>query len=180
MIKRAYPPGQQGKSGGKHRKSYSEYGQQLMEKQRIKKIYGVLERQLKKYFNEASAKKGDTRENLLRRLETRLDNVVFRLGWAKSRSAARQLVNHGHILINNRRVNIPSYQVNSGEIISLDDNIRKSRLMENLPISLKKQESPSWLFLDKEKIEGKILSQPKSEDLGDLAPFGLIVEFYSR
>lgn len=139
-----------------------------------------MERQLKRYFREASLQKGDTREILLRKLEMRLDNVVFRLGWVKSRAAARQLVSHGHVFINNRRVTIPSGGVKAGDIISLKEAIKKSKLMENLAVVLKKFEPPSWLVLDKEKIEGKVIKQPGVEGLGDLAPIGLIVEFYSR
>lgn len=180
VVKRAYAPGNRGAGGGKRRRSLSEYGQQLKEKQRIKRIYGVSERQLKKYFEEASAQKGDTRENLMRRFEMRLDNVLFRLGWAKSRAAARQMAGHGHILINSKTVTIPSYQISPGEIISLKEKIKKSRLMENLAVTLKKHEAPGWLALDKEKIESKVIANPSPEDLGDLAPVSMIVEFYSR
>jgi len=180
MVKRAYTPGVHGRAGATRKRRFSEFGQQLIKKQAIKKTYGILERQLRRYFREASLQKGDTRENLMRKLEMRLDNVVFRLGWAKSRAAARQLVSHGHILINNRRVTIPSYEVRVNDIINLKERIRKSKLMENLTVVLKKYESPSWMVLDKEKIEGKILRQPGLNDLGDLTPIGLIVEFYSR
>jgi len=180
VVKRAYPPGRQGRSFGKRRRSRSEYGQQLFEKQRVKRMYGILERQLKKYFRESESQKGDTRENLMRRLEMRLDNVVFRLGWTKSRSAARQLVGHGHLLLNGRRVTIPSCQVKVGDTIVLLEKIKKSKLMEDLPLALKKFETPAWLNLDKEKIEGKVLHLPAAEDLGDLSPVGLIVESYSR
>jgi len=178
MIKRAYPPGVHRKVS--RRGGLSEFGRQLMQKQRIKKIYGILERQLKKYFDEAQVQKGDARENLMRRLEMRLDNVIFRLGLMKSRSAARQLVNHGQVLVNGRRVDIPSYQVKKGDIISLKEKIKKSKLTENLSANLKKYETPGWLVLEKEKIEGRVLNAPEGSDLGDLAPVGLIVEFYSR
>ncbi len=182
MVKKAYPPGLKGaqRRGAGSRRSFSEFGQQLKGKQRIKKIYGVLERQFKKYFKESLKGKGDTRENLMRRLEKRLDNVVFRLGWVKSRAAARQLVNHGHVLVNGRRLTIPSYRVEINDVISLKEQIRKSKLMENLAISLKKYEAPRWLALDKERVEAKVVSEPNLEDLGDLTSIGLIVEFYSR
>jgi small subunit ribosomal protein S4 len=180
IIRRTYPPGARGKAGAARKRSSSEYGQQLVKKQSIKKTYGIMERQLKRYFREASLQKGDTREILLRKLEMRLDNVVFRLGWVKSRAAARQLVNHGHVLINNRRVTIPSGGVKAGDVISLKDTIKKSKLLENLAVVLKKYEPPTWLALDKEKIDGKVIKQPGVEDLNDLAPIGLIVEFYSR
>ncbi len=178
MVKRAYPPGRHGKTA--RRGGLSEYGRQLMQKQRIKKTYGVLERQLKKYFKEAQAQKGDARENLMRQFEMRLDNVIFRLGWAKSRAAARQLVNHGHVLINNKRVSIPSYRVRKDEIISLTDRTKKSKLTENLLASLKKFQTPTWLLQEKDALEAKVLGVPSGEDLGDLAPVSLIVESYSR
>src|SRR3989344_1992414 len=178
VAKRPYAPGRTGKNA--RRGGLSEFGRQLMQKQKIKKIYGVLERQLKKYFIEAQAQKGDARENLLRKFEIRLDNVIFRLGWAKSRPAARQLVNHGDILINGQRVSIPSYQVKMGEVITLTDKINKSKLIENLLVSLKKYEAPTWLAPESGKIEAKVLAAPAGDELGDIMPIGLIVEFYSR
>jgi len=178
VSKRPYAPGNQGKNV--RRGGLSEYGRQLMQKQKVKKFYGVLERQLKKYFVEAQTKKGDTRENLIRRFETRLDNVVYRLGWAKSRPAARQLVNHGHVLINNKRVSIPSYQVKKSEILALTDRTNKSKLTENLLTSLSKHQLPTWLAQEPGKLEAKILGEPTGEDLGDMNPIGLIVEYYSR
>jgi len=178
MVRRAYAPGVHGKT--RRRGGLSEFGQQLKQKQRVKRFYGTLERQFKKYFLQAEAQKGDTRENLLRRLEMRLDNVVFRLGWGKSRATARQMVNHGHLLINGRRMTIPSYQVEVGDIISLKEKIKKSKLMENLAATLKKHEEPKWLLSDKEKIEAKVVSAPGADELGDLTRVGLIVEFYSR
>lgn len=179
MVRKAYPPGVRGKSMGQRRK-VSEFGRQLMQKQRIKKIYGVLERQFKKYFREAQAQKGDARENLMKKLEMRLDNVVFRLGLAGSRQGARQMVNHGHILVNGKKVTISSYGVKPGEIISLRERTKKSKLVEGIAASIKKQEVPGWMSLDKEKLEAKIVGVPSGDDLGDLAPIGLIVEFYSR
>lgn len=178
VAKRPYPPGMTGKNT--RRGGLSEYGRQLMQKQKIKKIYGVLERQLKKYFKEARAKKGDARENLMRTFEMRLDNVVFRLGWTKSRAAARQLVNHGHVTIGGKRVSIPSYQVKKGQIIGLTERTIKSKLTENLLASLSKYEAPTWLVRQSDGFEAKVLGSPTSEDLGDITPIGLIVEFYSR
>ncbi len=178
MIKRPYPPGVHGRD--KKQSGLSEYGRQLREKQRLKRIYGILERQMKKYFLKAQAAKGDTRENLLRELETRLDNVVFRLGWATSRAAARQLINHGLVLVNGRRVNIPSFQVKKGQIITLKDRVKNSKLVEGLINKLKKYELPAWLKQDVEKLEAQVLSLPQANDLGELTPIGLIVEFYSR
>jgi len=178
VTKRPYAPGRQRKNA--RRGGLSEFGRQLMQKQKIKKVYGVLERQLKKYFIEARAQKGDARENLLRKFEIRLDNVVFRLGWAKSRPAARQLVNHGHVLINGKRVSIPSYQVKKGEVISLTDKTNKSKLTEDLLVSLKKYAAPTWLAPETEKLQAKVLGDPAGDELGDISPISLIVEFYSR
>ncbi len=184
IVKRAYAPGVHGRASvgkfGPRRRSSSEFGRQLIQKQSIKKSYGVFERQLKRYFNEAHQEKGDTRENLMRKLETRLDNVIFRLGWVKSRAAARQMVSHGHILVNRRRVNIPSYGVSVGDEVNLNEKIKKTKATEDLLIALKKYEAPAWLYDDKEKFEGKVINLPGLNDLGDLAPIGLIVEFYSR
>ena len=176
MVKRPYAPGLHGKKGSR----LSEYGLQLAQKQKIKKTYGVLEKQFKKYFSKAVKQGGDTRQNLLTRLETRLDNVIFRAGLASSRAAARQLVGHKHILISGKTVNIPSYWVKVGQTITLKDNIKKSKLFENLTTNLKNYQSPGWLALDKEKMEVKIISQPTVDDLGNLSKIGLIVEFYSR
>ncbi len=178
MTKRPYPPGNQGKNT--RRGGSSEFGRQLTQKQKIKRVYGVFERQLKKYFIEARAEKGDARENLMRRFETRLDNVIFRLGWAKSRAAARQLVNHGHVKVRGKRVSIPSYQVKKGEILTLTDRTNRSKLTENLLAALAKHETPTWLLREKDKFEAKILGAPMSEDLGDISAIGLIVEYYSR
>ncbi len=178
MVKRPNPPGIHG--GAKRRGGASEYGRQLAEKQRIKRMYGIRERQFKNYVKAGVASKGDTRENLMQKLEARLDNVVFRLGWAKSRALARQLVNHGHILINGKRVSIPSYLVKKDEIISLGPRIKKSNLMKDLAELLKKYQAPSWLSLDKEKMEAKVQSIPAADELGDLNKIGMVVEFYSR
>jgi len=176
MVKRPYNPGVHKTTG---RRSVSEYGRQLAEKQNFKRIYRIRERQFKKYVEKSVKGKGDARENLIHILERRLDNVVFKLGFIKSRAAARQLVSHGNVLVNNRRIDVPSYQVKTGEVITLKEKIRKSRLMENLPIILKKYTPPTWLALDKEKIEGKVLSDPVIEDI-NLSEIGRIIEFYSR
>jgi len=178
MVKRPNPPGIHGKT--KRRRGGSEFGKQLAEKQKIKRIYGISERQFKKYVKEAMAAQGDTREILLRKLEMRLDNVVFRLGLARSRTMARQLVNHGHMLVNGKRVSIPSFQVKKDQVIAVNTKIKESNLMKDLPTILKKYETPAWLSLEKEKIEGKILGIPATDDLGDLNSAGLVVEFYSR
>ncbi len=178
MVKRPSPPGIHG--AAKRRGASSEYSRQLSEKQKIKKTYGIRERQFKNYIKAAVAAKGDTRENLMQALEVRLDNIVFRLGWAKSRALARQLVNHGHILVNGKRVSIPSYRARKDEIVALGQKIRKSNLMKDLAELLKKYQAPSWLSLDKEKMEAKVQIIPSADELGDLNKVGMVVEFYSR
>lgn len=178
IVKRPFPPGLHGK---RRRGEGSEFGKQLNEKQKIKNIYGVLEKQFKNYVLAAMREKGDNRENLTRKLEMRLDNVIFRLGFARSRQAARQITSHNHILVNGRRVNIPSYAVKIGDIISLREKSRTSPMLKDLKIILKKYSAPSWLSLDKEKLEGKVSALPAIEDFGkDLTGIGMIIEFYSR
>jgi len=179
VAKRAYPPGAQGNKKTR-RGGNSEFGRQLAQKQKVKKIYGIFEKQLKNYFDEAQAQKGDTRENLVTKLESRLDNVIFRLGWMKSRSSARQLVNHGHVLVNNRPVDVPSFRVKKGDVITLRERTIKSKLTENLLESLKKYEAPVWLVQESDSLSAKVLGLPEGEDLGDVSALGLIVEFYSR
>lgn len=177
LTRRAVSSGKKGKG---RRGGMSEFGRQLSEKQRVKMAYGVLERQFKNYFEKAQGEKGDTRQNLIELLENRLDNVVFRLGWAKSRAAARQLVNHGHILVNGKKLDIPSYQVKVNDRISPKEKIKKSKLIEEIIPSLKKRELPGWLGMDPETMEAKVSGRPSIDDLGDLSSVGLIVEFYSR
>lgn len=179
MVKRPDPPGIHKKSRSR-RGSGSEYGRQLAEKQKIKVMYGIRERQFKKYVKKAMEAKGDTREILMRTLEMRLDNVVYRLGLAKSRTMARQLVNHGHVLVNGKKISIPSYEIKKGQTVALKEKIKKSSLMADISTILKKYETPAWIALDKDKIEGKILNIPTTADLGDLALIGQVVEFYSR
>lgn len=175
MLERkgAIPPGQHGLG---RRRRLSEYGIQLREKQKAKRIYGILERQFGKYFDKASRVKGSTGLTLLQLLEKRLDNTVFRLGFAGSRNEARQLVSHGHVLVNNKKVTIPSYQVKAGETIALSpkiiDNIQvKKHLEEDLAL-------PAWL--DKKAIVGKVLNEPERDDMEQAIDEQLIVEYYSR
>jgi len=177
MIRRPYPPGAHGKG---RRGRLSEYGQQLAEKQKVRYIYGVSEEQFKKYFKEIANQKGNKEELLAQQLETRLDNVVFRLGWVKSRNLARQIVSHGHILINGRKLNIPSYQVKKNDLIKLKEGSRKLALFEDLKVFLKKHQAPGWLILDKEKLEGKVKALPKMEDLDKIGEISMIIEYYSR
>ncbi|MFA6097148.1 MAG: 30S ribosomal protein S4 [Candidatus Paceibacterota bacterium] len=176
MIKRAYAPGQHGQS--KKRMSSSEYGTQLREKQRVKRSYGILERQFRKYFELASRTKGNTVSFLSTMLEQRLDNVVYRLGFGTSRSQARQLVNHNHFKVNGKKVNIPSYQVKEGDVISIKSE--KSKYFQDLRNSIRNYQAPSWLALDYKKMEGKVLSLPTEKETFGEFDFNQVVEFYSK
>jgi len=173
--KGAVPPGQHGQKA--LRKKLSDFGLQLREKQKVKRIYGVLERQFKRYFEEASKEKGNTGVALLQILESRLDNVVYQLGFAVSRAASRQLVTHGHVRVDDRKVDIPSYNVKIGDIITLSDKAQKlPNVSESL--SLRGDLSPSWL--ERKGLVGKVVRLPAAEDLEAIAQEQLIVEYYSR
>ncbi|NQV00958.1 MAG: 30S ribosomal protein S4 [Parcubacteria group bacterium] len=177
MIRRPYAPGVHGKS---FRRRMSEYGQQLAEKQKVRYVYGISEHQFKRYFKEIVGQKGDKEYLFVKKLENRLDNVVFRFGWAQSRRLARQIVNHGHILVNKRKVDIPSYQVKKGDIIKIKEKSKKLALFQNIEAFLKKYEVPEWLSLDKQKIEGEIKDQPKIDNLSEVGEISMIIEYYSR
>lgn len=177
MIKRPYAPGQ------RHEDSHSrlsEYGFQLKEKQKLKKIYGVLERQFRKYFDIASRKKGVTGEILLRNLELRLDNIVYRLGFAPSRASARQLVRHGFIDVNGKKVNIPSFASKKGSVITFRGTKAKKKNVEMVLKSLDKKTIPSWLSLDMKQAEGKILELPSKDQIDTSADVKAVVELYSK
>ncbi|KKR78025.1 MAG: 30S ribosomal protein S4 [Candidatus Curtissbacteria bacterium GW2011_GWA1_40_9] len=175
IRKNAGPPGQHGQKG---RRKLSEYGIQLREKQKVKRIYGVLERQFEKYFNLASRQKATTGDALLNILETRLDNVVYRLNLAKTRFQARQLVSHGHIRVNGKKVTIPSYNVKIGDIITLSEKTSNLDFIKKLQEETKGANLPLWL--EKKATVGKIKSMPKREDIDSEINERLIVEFYSR
>jgi len=176
VIKRAYAPGQHGQS----RKKISEYGIQLREKQKARRIYGVLENQFRNYFEKAERKKGITGENLLRMLELRLDNVIYRLGFANSRVEGRQLVRHGHFTVNGKKVNIPSFSVRVGDVIAIAEKSRKSpKLKENAELAAHKT-VPEWLELDKDSLVGKVVALPSRESIDVPIEEHLIVELYSR
>ncbi|MBN1819431.1 MAG: 30S ribosomal protein S4 [Prolixibacteraceae bacterium] len=172
-----YPPGMHGLSSKRRKKS--EYGLQLKEKQKAKYTYGLLERQFRGLFKKAQASKGITGEVLLQLLESRLDNVVFRLGIAKSRAAARQFVTHKHIVINGEVVNIPSYQVKPGDIVAVRE---KSKSLEEITESLNSHRSAQyeWLEWDKERLAGKFLNVPEREEIPENIKEQLIVELYSK
>ena len=166
-----------GVHGQKRRRKPSDYAIQLREKQRIKRIYGVLEKQFKKYFFEASKKKADAGVKLLKLLEKRLDNVVYRLRFAPTRAAARQLVVHGHVMVDAKKVNIPSYKVRKGEVVNLKDKSLKIPIIKKM-LSEKDFVLPSWL--KRKGPAGKVIDEPKREDIrADINEY-LIVEYYSR
>jgi len=177
MVKRNFPPGVHGSNGYPR---LTDYGKQLMEKQKAKKIYHLLETQFKNYFQKASKSKGNTEGVLLAFLEMRLDNVVFRLGFAPSRDLARQLISHKHFLVNNKGLNIPSYNVKIGDIISLKEKSKKLKIFANLKEKLAKLEPITWLSLNPDKLEAKVVDKPKLEEIkGEFDP-KLVVEFYSK
>ena len=175
--KKNYPPGQHGQS--KKRKKSSEYGIQLMEKQKAKYTYGVLERQFAKMFERAQRAKGVTGEVLLQLLESRLDNVVYRMGISPTRAGARQLVNHGHIVINGHVVNIPSYSVKPGEIVGVREKSKSLEIISN-SLSVNKRSKYSWLEWDSEAVAGKFLNVPERGDIPENIKEQLIVELYSK
>ncbi|MFH1656335.1 MAG: 30S ribosomal protein S4 [Candidatus Nealsonbacteria bacterium] len=179
MVKNPYPSTQ-----GKRRKgTTSEYGKELKEKQKLKNWYNLRETQFKKYVKEVLDKRGkveDAGDLLIKKLERRLDSVVFRLGFTMSRSNARQIVNHGHFLVNEKKVDIPSYQVKKGDIVSLRLSSREKTLFKNLSSVLKKYNPPSWLILDVEKLEGKVIGEPSLEEASPPSEISAIFEFYSR
>ena len=174
IERRNYAPGQHGQS----RKKMSDYGTQLREKQKTKRFYGMQETQFRNLFDKASRKKGITGENLLILLESRLDNVVFRLGFASSRKEARQLVTHNHFTVNGKKVNIPSYEVKAGDVIKVKEkstNSPKFKEVKEMSITV-----PSWLTVDVEKLEGKVVSHPTRSEIDTPVAEHLIVELYSK
>lgn len=174
IDRRGYAPGQHGQG----RSKISDYGLQLREKQKAKRFYGLQETQFRNLFDRAARKQGITGENLLILLETRLDNVVFRLGFASSRKEARQLVNHGHFQVNGKKVNIPSYTVKPGDVIKVKEkstNSPKFKEVKEMSITV-----PSWVAVDVEKLEGKILSVPTRAEIDTPVAEHLIVELYSK
>lgn len=175
INKRNFAPGQHGTS----RKKLSTYGQQIREKQKAKRFYGLLESQFRKYYDMADKAPGITGENLLKILESRLDNVVYRLGFAASRKEARQLVRHGHFLINGSKVDIPSYLVSIGETISIKEKSRSSAKFKSIIEDIKGN-SPEWVTVNAEKFEGKIVGEPSREDIDLPIAENLIVELYSK
>ena len=177
IEKRNFAPGQHGKT---RKQKLAGYGLQLREKQKVKRIYGLLEKQFRLTFQRASNEKGVVGENLLSMLERRLDNVVFRLGLANSRAQARQLVSHGHVRIADKKVNIPSYQVQVGQVITLAPRLTKNVFVAEAQEDVKSRGIPKWLELDAAAMKGKILSLPKRDDVNFPIQEQLIVELYSK
>ncbi|MBO4880406.1 MAG: 30S ribosomal protein S4 [Firmicutes bacterium] len=174
MEKRSYAPGQHGQG----RKKSSDYGLQLREKQKAKRFYGLQETQFRNLFEKAAAKKGITGENLLIMLETRLDNVVFRMGLASSRKEARQLVTHGHFTVNGKKADIPSMQLKAGDVVAVKEKSTSSpkfKEIKEMTIS-----TPAWVTIDTQKLEGKVLSMPTREQIDTPVAEHLIVELYSK
>ena len=172
-------PGQHGATARKGK--LSDYATQLREKQKVKRIYGLLERQFRNYYKKASTKKGNTGENLLQLLETRLDNVVYRMGFAITRPSARQLVSHRGVLVNGKSVNLPSYQIKAGDSIELSEKAQKQlRVQESLTVSQQMDLSPSWVEVNSQKFSGVFKAVPDRADLPADINEALIVELYSK
>ncbi|MBN1541201.1 30S ribosomal protein S4 [candidate division KSB1 bacterium] len=175
--KKGYAPGQHGRS---RRMKMSEYAIQLREKQKVKRMYGLLEKQFRLYFERADRTKGITGENLLQILETRLDNTVYRLGLAPSRNAARQLVRHRHFMVNGRLVDIPSFQVKASDIIRVREKSRQNALIHNSMKRIRDGKLVPWLELDKAQMQGTVLEIPNRQDIPVNVNENLIVELYSK
>ena len=178
IDRRGYAPGAHGQSQGRRRTS--EYGMQMREKQKARRMYGVLEGQFRAYYKEAARRKGITGENLLQMLETRLDNVVYRLGYANSRPEARQLVKHGHFMVNGRRVDIPSYALRIGDTVSINEKHMSSPKFKELLESVESKTVVGWLERDVEKHTGKAIRIPSRDEIDAPVTEQLIIEFYSR
>ncbi len=179
VERRTYPPGVHGRQGQFRRKE-SDYGTQLREKQKVRRLYGVFERQFRRYFQEAQRQKGLTGVNLLVLLESRLDNVIYRLGLAASRPQARQLVSHGHFDLNGRKTNIPSCLVSEGDIITVRESSKKTSYFKEVAKSLDEGRVPGWLSLNATELSGRVVSIPMREHIDVTLNEQLIVEYYSR
>ena len=176
IDRRAYAPGQHGQG----RKKQSEYGLQLREKQKARRIYGILETQFRNYFEKAEHQKGVTGENLLRLLERRLDNVVYRLGFAGSRVEARQLVRHGHFIVNGKKVNIPSFLTKIGDVVEVAEKSRDNNRVKELAEQAARKTPPTWLESNADQFAGKVVAFPSREEIDVPIEEHLIVELYSR
>lgn len=179
--RRSYPPGQHGKDAQFRRGRGSDYSLQLREKQKARRVYGILERQFRRYFGEALRRPGLTGSNLLAILESRLDNVIYRLGWADSRNHARLLVQHGHFAVNGRRTNIPSYLVRPGDVITVRAGSEKRQYFQELRVYMQdRPPAPEWLDINEAALTGTKLREPERRDIDLPLNEQLIVEYYSR
>jgi small subunit ribosomal protein S4 len=177
FTRRGYPPGQHGRAG---RRKLTQYATQLREKQKVKAIYGILEAQFRRFFQEAVRMPGASGENLLILLERRLDNVVYQLGFASSRSQARQFIRHGHILVDGKKIDIPSYLVKTNQVISVAEKMRKNAIVKRALEERDPEKITGWLKLDKDNMRGTVLRLPKRSDITVPLQENLIVELYSK
>ena len=177
-TRKNYPPGQHGQ---RRTRRQSEYGLQLREKQRVRRYYGILEAQFRRHYDEAVRRGGVTGDNLLQLLESRLDNVAYRMGFADSRAAARQLVRHGHFTVNGRKTDIPSFIVRPGDVLSVKAEKRSKPYFQDFNVQLESKRPPDWVSVNVNDLSGKVLSLPTRDQM-ELPPFNeaLIVEYYSR
>ena len=178
FARRPFPPGQHGARAG--RKKKSDYGIMLAEKQKLRFMYGVLEGQFRKYYEEASRRRGVTGDILLQLLELRLDNIIYRLNFATTRAAARQMVSHGHVTVNGKKVNIASYSCKPGDVIAVAAKARSQALVNRFMELSASAVTPDWLELDAAKLSAKLARIPSQEEIAPIVNVQLIVEFYSR
>lgn len=178
--RRGYPPGQHGRSAQFRRRRESDYNRQLRAKQKARRVYGILERQFRRYYEESLKRRGLTGLNLLQILESRLDNVVFRLGYADSRAQARMLVTHGHFMVNGRRTDVPSMLLSPGDQISVRDGSRKRTYFKDLSAVAEDKTTPEWLSRDLANLSGSVIRFPERAEIDGNLSEQLIVEFYSR
>jgi small subunit ribosomal protein S4 len=178
--KRAYAPGEHGRSGQGRSDRESDYGRQLRAKQKARRVYGILERQFRRYFSVASQKRGMTGLNLLQTLELRLDNVVYRMGYAENRAQARQLVNHGHFMVNGRRVDVPSALLQPGDLVSVRERSSTTEFFKVLPDFAEKRMPAQWVDRNVRELSGKVLRLPERAEIDGNLNEQLIVEYYSR
>jgi small subunit ribosomal protein S4 len=178
LERRNYPPGQHGAM--RQRRRISDYGVRLRAKQQARRMYGLMERQFRRLFEKATRESGATGDNLLRMLELRLDNVTYRLGFGKSRPHARQLVRHGHVVVNGRRTNIPSFLVRPDDVVAIRPESRRREYFKVLAEELESDAVPEWLVLNSEEMSAKVLREPNPEECEQNLQSQLIVEFYSR
>ena len=177
VTRRAFPPGQHGPTS---RAKITPYGVQLRQKQKAKRIYGLMEKQFSNYFTKAASREGDTGVFLKQFLEMRFDNIVYRLGFAKSRAQARQMVGHGLFQVNGKNVNIPSYQLRAGDLVTVKANKANKGAFKEIKERLSKHQTPGWLSIDAAAVTGKVINRPSAEELEQGFDAKLIVEFYSR